>query len=85
MFYGVPPGDYHVEVDGELPVESNQAMTDSITLATSPPPTSNLLICLGFLALLPLFAWFRSSAFETERWSDSDHPKKSFFTNEDDD
>jgi ribosomal protein S27E len=85
VFYGVPPGDYHVELDGELPGEANQAMTDSITLATSPPPASNLWLCLGFLALLPGFAWFRSSAFESERWSDSDHPRKRLFTSGDDD
>lgn len=74
MFYDVPPGDYHLELNGELAAEANHALDDAVTLNASEAPFSNLLLCWIFLALLPGFVMLRRSHFEVQRWSESDHP-----------
>lgn len=77
VFYGVPAGEYHLVVRGELPVDAPQALADQVTLRVSPPPYSNLIMCWLLLLLFPVFAFMRSHSFEAARWRESDHPLKS--------
>ncbi|MBB4012954.1 DUF4178 domain-containing protein [Niveibacterium umoris] len=83
VFYGVPAGEYHLVVHGELPPEAPQGLSDQVTLKVSPPPFSNLVLCWILLLLFPVFAFLRSHSFEAARWRESDHPLVS--SSEDDD
>ena len=84
-FLDVPAGQYLLSVRSELAADNTQGvMTQHIALRTAPPPFSNLVLCLIFLAIYPAWIWLRANSFETARWAESDHPRTSS-SDEDDD
>lgn len=83
VFYGVPAGEYHLVVRGELPPDAPLGLSDQVTLRVTPPPFSNLLVCWLVLLAFPVFAFMRSHNFEVARWSESDHPMSSSSEDED--
>ncbi|MDS4014583.1 MAG: DUF4178 domain-containing protein [Candidatus Accumulibacter sp.] len=72
VFRAVPPGTYYLVVEYELGKDSSQAVVDKLEVERDPVAWSNFVLLLIFLAIFPLVARWRSAAFETRRWNESD-------------
>lgn len=60
-------------------------ITDTITIIRNPVTWSNFILALLGLAIFPLFSIFRSIAFETKRWNESDFSPNGYLQSGDDD
>jgi hypothetical protein len=67
----VPAGRYHINL---YPTADQGTPPTSVQLAvtTNPPLWSNFFLILGLLAVVPAVAAWRHTAFEQERWENSD-------------
>lgn len=74
VFPALPPGRYHLVVDGEAAPEIGRKISDELTIESGGARWSNLLLVLLFLASFPIWTRLRLQAFETRRWLESDHP-----------
>ena len=83
MFSDVPAGTYQLQVDGETARDAKDAVSATLKLERGHASWLNWVLLQVLLLLMPLFAWWRSKAFETDRWADSDHPRNA--GNDDDD
>lgn len=80
------PGKYQLIVDPEGDPQASTA-TYSFSVRADPPVWRNFWVCLAVLLAYPIFRYWRSSAFEQSRRSESDFITHGFFTfsSEDDD
>lgn len=68
---GIPPGRYYLRIeqaDGARSVAARVLVRRGVPLARVP------LIAIALLMVAPLWASMRSAAFESSRWTESDHP-----------
>ncbi len=72
VFKAVPPGTYYLVIEYELGQDSGEAVVDTIEVVRDPLAWSNFFLVLAFLAVFPLVSRWRSKAFETRRWNESD-------------
>ena len=75
VFPRVPAGKYLLNISTELPKEAKRAVTGKLKVERGHPSWINWIALQVLLLLLPLFAAWRSRAFEIRRWADSDHPR----------
>jgi hypothetical protein len=87
----VPSGRYTLAIDAKSGAAgglrasgAGRQVTGHVRIYRSPIGWSNLFLFAGFLMLWPLIAWARARAFETARWSESDHAPVSTGASEDD-
>lgn len=85
VFKHVPPGTYYLVVDADLPPERRASVGDTLEVVRDAPVWSNLVLALIFLVAFPIYTRWRWAAFEIRRWADSDHPKVSESSGDDDD
>jgi hypothetical protein len=71
VFRAVPPGTYYLVVEYELGKDSSESVVDTIEVVRDPAAWSNFFLVLAFLAIFPLVSRWRSKAFETRRWNES--------------
>jgi hypothetical protein len=84
VFRRVPAGTYYVVVDADLAPQRTSVMSTTLEVVRDPPVWSNLFLALGFLAIFPVIALWRGTSFEVQRWADSDHPKITSSSDDDD-
>jgi hypothetical protein len=82
VFLNVPPGTYYLTVDAELPAERPGPVRTQLEVAVASAGWSNFILVMVFLTAFPVFTRMRQSAFEVQRWAESDHAPES---SEDDD
>jgi hypothetical protein len=75
VFTGVPAGEYLLSIEAELPKDAKRALHGRVVVERGHASWLNWILIQIVLLLMPLFAWWRSNAFETERWMNSDHPR----------
>ena len=75
MFSDVPAGTYQLQVDGEIPRDATGAVSATLKLERGHASWLNWVLVQIILLLMPLIAWWRTRAFEVQRWADSDHPR----------
>ena len=85
MFSRVPSGKYVLNISAELPREAKGPVSMKLKVERGHPSWINWLALQVLLLLVPLFAAWRSRAFEVERWADSDHPRVLEIVDDDDD
>lgn len=73
VFRNIPAGTYYLTLDPEMSPNKGVAVRDRLEVVTPRTGWSNFVIVLIFLAAFPVFASLRKSAFETQRWAESDH------------
>lgn len=88
----VPAGRYYLLIEmesgttaiadmkpGEAPSQANMAknFSWSVTVKRDVPSWIWFFIGLGLMLPVPLWYWLRESSFETQRWTESDHPPTS--------
>ena len=73
----VPSGQYYLRVQPELGNDAPQPMNFLLTVQRDMPSIAFFALALGVLAVPPLFAAFRHSAFEQMRWRESDYAPSS--------
>lgn len=85
-FPAVPPGRYTltVEATSGRPAAGRPSVHGSVEAYRSKPDWGNFALLLGFLVLWPAAAWYRSSAFESRRWAESDYAPALSVTGDDD-
>lgn len=66
----IPPGRYYLLID---PESSAQTLSYGIQVYRDVPQWSFFFIAVAGLALIPIWAKWRSSRFESRRWAESDH------------
>ncbi len=75
-FKDVPAGEYYLTVEYELGREQNArraySVVDNIEVVRNPITWSNYVLVILFLAIFPVFARWRYSAFEERRWREAD-------------
>lgn len=77
VFLNVPPGNYYLTVDAELPAERPGPVRTQLEVAVAGAGWSNFFIVMLFLAAFPVFTRTRQAAFEVQRWAESDHAPES--------
>jgi ribosomal protein L37AE/L43A len=82
VFPNVPPGTYYLTLDAELPAERPGPVRTQVEVAVAGAGWSNFILVMLFLAAFPVFTRTRQTAFEVQRWAESDHAPVS---SEDDD
>ena len=75
VFYGVPPGQYVLNVSAELPKDAMAPLSGKIIVEHGHASWLNWLVLQLALMILPFYGWWRQRSFENERWADSDHPR----------
>ena len=73
VFLNIPAGTYYLTLDPELAPNKPLAVRDSVEVHSASVGWSNFVMVMIFLAVFPLFTYFRQSAFEARRWAESDH------------
>ncbi len=73
VFLNIPPGTYYLTVDPDLAPENSTPVRDTIEVLSGGNGWSNYVILMIFLIIFPVFTRLRLAAFETKRWSESDH------------
>ena len=71
-FKNIPPGTYYLTIEYELGTDKKGAITDTIEVTRNPASWSNYVLVMIFLALFPLYSRWRRTAFEAQRWNESD-------------
>ena len=66
-------GRYTVTIDARAGPSAGGTITGNVELRHPAPGWSNFVILAGFLLLWPIAAWWRSVAFEWNRWKESDY------------
>ncbi len=76
VFLDVPPGTYHLAIDGEGGPELAARGTATIKTRVRRAGAlwTNFFLLLGVLAVFPVWAFIRMNSFEKKRWMESDHP-----------
>ena len=75
VFYGVPPGQYVLNVSAELPKDAMAPLSGKIIVEHGHASWLNWLVLQLALMILPFYGWWRQRSFENQRWADSDHPR----------
>ena len=73
VFLDIPAGTYYLAVDPDLAPEKPVPVRSTIEVSKGGTGWSNFVLVIIFLLLFPIFSWLRRAAFETRRWSESDH------------
>lgn len=73
VFLNIPAGTYYLTLDPDMAPNKPVAVRDSVEVHTAGAGWSNFVLVMAFLAVFPLFAYFRYAAFEARRWAESDH------------
>jgi hypothetical protein len=73
VFLNIPAGTYYLTLDPDMAANKPVAVRDSVEVHTAGAGWSNFVLVMIFLAIFPLFAYFRHAAFEARRWAESDH------------
>jgi hypothetical protein len=73
VFLNIPPGTYYLTLDPDMAPDKYVAVRDQVEVVTPRTGWSNFILVAVFLLVFPVFATLRRSAFETRRWSESDH------------
>jgi len=73
VFLNIPPGTYYLTLDPDMAPDKYVAVRDQVEVVTPRTGWSNFILVALFLLVFPVFATLRRSAFETRRWSESDH------------
>jgi hypothetical protein len=76
----VPPGRYFLRVG----VDGERTFSYTVRVRRDVPNLMHFLIVLGLLGLPVLVAFSRSHGFEVQRWAESDHPKTTSSSDDDD-
>lgn len=84
VFKSIPAGTYILALEYELGTDRREAVVDTIEVVRNPTNWSNYVLALIFLVVFPLFSRWRRSAFEAERWSESDLADESGETDSED-
>lgn len=71
----VPEGDYILEIETEGPPDRNDPVALDVEVYRGVPRWSNFWLAVLALLLPPVLVTWRSRAYETRRWDDSDHPR----------
>jgi hypothetical protein len=74
VFVRVPAGRYYLSIETEVHPGRRKPLHSRLEVLRDVPRLSNLWILMGLLAVVPVIAFFRKSAFEVARWAESDHP-----------
>jgi len=77
VFASIPPGRYHLTVDGEAAPELSRTVAARMKVDRGGARWSNFFLLTGLLLLFPIWTRVRVQAFETQRWLESDHPPSS--------
>lgn len=85
VFDAVPAGKYLLNVSSELPRDARGKVSGEFKVERGHASWANWLALQILLLIFPLFASWRSRAFEVRRWADSDHPKASSDDTDDND
>jgi DNA-directed RNA polymerase subunit RPC12/RpoP len=85
VFYGVPPGEYRLNITSERPQDANTAVAANLKLEQGHPSWLNWLVLQLALLILPFWGTWRERSFENRRWADSDHPRGGGSGDDDDD
>lgn len=72
VFRDLPPGTYYFNVEYELGKDSRAAVANRFEAVRDPLTWSNYVIVMIFLLVFPLVSRWRSAAFESRRWAESD-------------
>jgi len=75
VFYGVPPGEYVLNVGAELAPDATKSMSGKIVVERGHPSWLNWLLLQLLLLVIPFYGIWRERSFEAQRWADSDHPR----------
>ena len=75
VFYNVPPGEYRLNIAGELPEDAKSALSSVIQVQSGHASWLNWLLLQIALLILPFWGTWRARSFENQRWADSDHPR----------
>jgi len=75
VFYNVPPGDYRLNITGELAPDASDALEGNLKVERGHASWLNWLLLQTLLLIIPFFGTWRARRFETRRWADSDHPR----------
>lgn len=74
VFADLPPGHYHLTVDGQAAPELTDKVVSKLSVQRGGARWSNFFLLFGLLTIFPIWSFFRCNAFENQRWMESDHP-----------
>ena len=72
VLQGVPPGEYQLNIEGELAGSAKSNVGAKVRVQTGHASWLNWVLLQLVLLILPIMGSWRKSAFETERWAQSD-------------
>lgn len=87
----VPPGKYYLRIEPEMDAEASRqavagmSMSYDVTVKRDVPSTFWLWLALPFIVIPPIVTSIRASAFESQRWMESDYAPGDSGDEEDDD
>lgn len=69
----IPAGNYLLQFEADLPPNTYAPPSDEVRIRRDVPGWSNFFLLITSILILPVIAWWRSAAFEQQRWAESDY------------
>lgn len=84
MLSSIPPGRYFLRVEPEMDPGAPREVNYALSVRRDVPTFSYIWFVALLLVIPPIVTWFRSVSFENARWNESDHPRTSSSSGDDD-